>query len=155
VHAAHEDTLSSTLRFSGGVLGSLDINWVTPTKIRECRITGERGMSVVDYLTQDLTFYENSSAPTKWDMMALLKGVDEGNVVKLRVSKAEPLREELRNFIDAARAGTPPLVTGTDGLFAVAYAELLVDSARQGQALNVREEIIRRRWPEVLASGLP
>src|SRR5579871_1958291 len=54
IHTAHEDLLSALLRFSNGVVASLDINWLTPTKVRKLYLTGERGMFVVDYLLQDL-----------------------------------------------------------------------------------------------------
>jgi UDP-N-acetylglucosamine 3-dehydrogenase len=154
VHATQEDSLVSTLRFANGVIGSLNVNWVTPTKTRECRILGERGMAVVDYISQDLHFYENSDAPSRWDTMALFKGVEEGNVVKLRVAKVEPLRAELADFVQAARLGTRPKVTGTDGLFAVAIAQLLLESARDARALLLKDEVVRRGWPEVLRTGL-
>lgn len=151
VHERHEDTLVSTLRFRNGVLGSMDVNWITPTKIREFRITGERGMCIADYLGQDLLFYENSGAPLKWDTMALFRGIEEGNVLKIRVAKTEPLRGELRAFVDAARCGKPAPVTGTDGLFALALAEMLLTSAREQRSVVVRDEVARRGWPSVLA----
>jgi UDP-N-acetylglucosamine 3-dehydrogenase len=154
VHETHEDTLVSTMRFKNGVLGSLNANWVTPSKTRECRIIGERGMAVIDYISQDLFFYENSNAPSRWDTMALFKGVEEGNVVKLRVAKVEPLRAELADFVEAARTGTPPKVTGTDGLFAVAIAEMLLESSRKLCCLDLKDETLRRGWPQVLRTGL-
>lgn len=154
VHTTQEDSLISTFRFKNGVIGSLNANWVTPSKMRECRIMGERGMAVVDYLSQDLFFYENSNAPSQWDTMALFKGVEEGNVVKLRVAKVEPLHAELTDFVHAARMGTPPKVTGTDGLFAVAIAQILLESARVQRALDFKHEVEHREWPAVLRTGL-
>jgi UDP-N-acetylglucosamine 3-dehydrogenase len=154
VHETEEDSLIGTLRFRNGVMGSLIANWVTPTKTRECRVFGERGMAMVDYLTQDLFFHENSDAPSRWDAMALFKGVEEGNVVKLRIAKTEPLRAEIADFVQAARTRTPPRVTGTDGLFAVAIAQMLLESGSQHRTLDVRDEVIRRGWPEVLRTGL-
>jgi len=154
VHETQEDSLVSTFRFKNGVIGSLNANWVTPSKTRESRIIGERGMALVDYLSQDLFFYENSNAPSRWDTMALFKGVEEGNVVKLRVAKVEPLRAELTDFVQAARTRTPPKVTGTDGLFAVAIAQILLESARAERALCFKDEVVARGWPEVLRTGL-
>jgi predicted dehydrogenase len=154
VHTSQEDSLVSTLRFKNGVVGSLNANWVTPSKTRECRIIGERGMAVVDYISQDLFFYENSDAPSRWDAMALFKGVEEGNVVKLRVAKTEPLRAQLVDFVHAAKTGTPPKVTGTDGLFAVAIAQVLLESASTRRALDLKDEVLRRAWPAVLLTGL-
>jgi len=149
VHATHEDLLSAMLRFDNGVLGVLDINWLSPVKVRELRITGERGMFVVDYIAQDLFFYENRIAPSRWDAMALFRGVEEGNVTKLRVTKVEPLEAELRSFIEAARGNSEPLVTGLDGLRAVALATLLLDAGNGGCRLDVRGEIARRGWREL------
>jgi predicted dehydrogenase len=139
VHATHEDHLAGVLRFANGVVGVLDINWLTPTKVRELRVTGERGMFLVDYIQQDLHFYENSGAPSRWDTLALLQGVEEGNVLKLRVQKREPLEQELRDFVAAATQRTPPLVSGADGRAALRLAGLLLASAQEGRVLHVGE----------------
>jgi UDP-N-acetylglucosamine 3-dehydrogenase len=150
VHERHEDMLTGILRFRNGVVGVLDINWLTPAKLRELRVTGERGMFLVDYIAQDLFFYENPLAPSQWDAMALFRGVEEGNVLKIRVRKVEPLEAELKAFIDSACGGTEPIVTGLDGLRAVALASLLLDSAHEGKVLDVPEEAGKRGWMEML-----
>jgi len=56
INTEHEDLLSGLMRFSNGVIGNLNINWLTPTKIRKLYVTGEKGMFIVDYLKQDLFF---------------------------------------------------------------------------------------------------
>lgn len=155
VHDQHEDMLTAILRFSSGVIGVLDINWLTPTKLRELRVTGERGMFLVDYISQDLFFYENRIAPSQWDAMALFRGVEEGNMLKLRVSKVEPLEAELRAFVEAVTGDTPPRVTGLDGLRAVALARLLLFSAQEKRVVDVSEEAGRRGWIEILEAPLP
>jgi predicted dehydrogenase len=149
VHERYEDMLSGIIRFRNSVVGVLDINWLTPTKVRELQITGEQGMFLVDYLEQDLYFYENSEAPSRWDTMALFKGVEEGNVLKIRVSKIEPLEAELRTFVDAAANGTGPVVSGLDGLRAIALAHLLIASGEEGRVLRVKEEAERRGWGKI------
>ena len=62
IHTEHEDLFNGTVRFANGVLGVLNINWVTPTKRRVLTVTGERGMYVADYISQDLVFYANPEA---------------------------------------------------------------------------------------------
>lgn len=138
IHAAHEDMLMGVLRFANDVVGVLDINWLTPTKVRELRLTGERGMFLVDYIKQDLFFYENSEAPSRWETMALLRGVEEGNMCKLRVSKVEPLEAELRAFLHAITTHTPPIVTGEDGLHALQLAQALLEAGRRGQVVELQ-----------------
>jgi UDP-N-acetylglucosamine 3-dehydrogenase len=137
VHEAHEDLLSAVLRFASGAVGVLDINWLTPSKIRELRITGERGMFMVDYLHQDLYFYENLESPSRWDTLSLFRGVEEGDVLKLHVNKTEPLERELRAFVKAVAEHTPPMVTGEDGRRALILARALLASAKGGRVLHV------------------
>ena len=79
IHTEHEDMLLGLMRFADGTKGCLEINWLTPTKIREVIVLGERGMYRVDDLTQDLYFYENASANGElWSALSNLKGVSEG-----------------------------------------------------------------------------
>jgi UDP-N-acetylglucosamine 3-dehydrogenase len=139
INTAHEDMLAGVLRFANGVVGVLDINWLTPTKIRELSVLGERGMFVVDYLSRELTFYENahvSGQPVDWAARHL-KGVSEGPVHRLHVEKREPLRVELEAFVRAVRDGTAVAVSADDGLAAMAAAEALVRAASSGASVSL------------------
>lgn len=127
LHQSHEDMLSALLRFENGMIGVLDINWLTPTKIRELSVVGERGMLVANYLTQDLTFYENDSCQGRaWPELALI-GVSEGRSIRLKVPRREPLYEELRSFCEAVRNGAEPVVSGEAGVAALAIANQIVE----------------------------
>jgi predicted dehydrogenase len=50
IHTEHEDMLFGLLRFPQGITAALEINWLTPTKIRETLVLGEKGMFRVDDL---------------------------------------------------------------------------------------------------------
>ena len=135
-----EDMLIGMLRFANGVVGVLDVNWLTPTKIRELSVLGERGMFVVDYLARELRFFENDAHPRAqsgdWAARGL-KGVSEGPVSVLKVEKRESLRVELEAFVDAVRNGTPPEVTPDDGIAAIAVSEALIRAARTGEGVEL------------------
>ena len=137
IHTHHEDSLSGLLRFENGVVGVLDVNWLTPTKVRELSVTGEKGMFVVNYLTQDLYLYENEYVDSDWDRLGMLKGVGEGNMTKLRIRKREPLYVEIESFVRAVKQGTEPPVTGSEGIKALALAQAMVESGRQHQVMKV------------------
>lgn len=139
IHTAHEDLLLGLLRFRNGVVGVLDINWLTPTKIRELSITGERGMFLVNYLTQDLYFFQNDYAELNWDGLSSLAGVSEGNMIRLRVDKEEPLRSELRHFLACVRGQSTPMVSGEDGLRALAIAQQIVESGERERQAGLQE----------------
>jgi predicted dehydrogenase len=139
IATAHEDMLSGLLRFADGTVGVLDVNWLTPTKIRELSVLGERGMFVVDYLARELTFFANDHPRDQEGDWAArhLKGVSEGEVRRIAVEKREPLRLELEAFARCVRHGTPPDVSASDALAAMAAAEALVRAARLGEAVSL------------------
>jgi UDP-N-acetylglucosamine 3-dehydrogenase len=137
IHSSREDLLTGLARLDDGTVGTLNINWLTPTKIRELFVTGEQGMFRVDYLTQDLYFYENGLAPTEEWPLRVLRGVSEGRMIRHVVPKREPLRNELEAFVAAARGEAPVAVTGPDGLKALQLAEAVVASGQKHEVVRM------------------
>jgi len=128
IHTEHEDFMNALMRFENGVVGILDTNWLTPVKIREININGEKGMIKANYITQKIEIFENgfnhfnSSYPN-------INKMTEGNVKQIEVEKKEPLKMELESFVNAIRNNTEPLVTGRDGLMALSLAHDILKSA--------------------------
>lgn len=145
IHTEHEDMLNALLKFENGTVGVVQVNWLTPTKIRELAVLGERGMLVLNYLTQDLVFYENSSASSAELPPVLLTAVSEGTFVRHNIEKAEPLRLELESFLDSVARKVPAEVGGEDGLRALSLAMDLVRSGREGRVLDIAVPKAARR----------
>ncbi len=148
IHTAHEDLLTGLLRFSDGTIGLLEVNWLTPTKVRELSVTGERGMFLVNYLTQELYFYENDRADGEWETLGVLTGVGEGNMIRLSIDRIEPLRAQLAAFVEAIRTDSEPFVTGEDGLAALALAQSLVESGQSGSFVQPQTLVADAAWRE-------
>lgn len=128
-HVTEEDLLSGLIRFKNGVVGVLDVNWLTPTKIRQLTVTGERGMYLVDYLMQDVFFYENSAYATgDWENIGIFKSMMEGEVRKLRIDKKEPLKIEIESFVNAVVDDHKPEESGEQGLATLLLAQKLLES---------------------------
>ena len=137
IHTEHEDLLWGILRFADGVAGSLEINWLTPTKVRETLVLGERGMYRVDDLTQDLYFFENAHATdVQWATLQALKGVSEGSMTRYAIPRFEPLKAELQAFLHAVQSGQPVPVSGEDGLVALRISLALVESGQSHQVVQ-------------------
>jgi len=138
IHTSCEDMLSGLLKFRNGVVGVLDVNWLTPEKIRELKVTGEKGMFHVEYISQELTFYENKQANGKsYDYKDILMGVSEGDITKIRVEKKEPLKVELEAFVESIRSDKKPPVSGLDGLKNLQIAQAMIEAATRGQVMNI------------------
>jgi predicted dehydrogenase len=127
ISTQHEDMLSGVLRFRNGAIGVLDVNWLTPLKVRQLAVLGEKGLLQADYISQQVRFYPKNDE-------ARLPGASPQEI---RVESKEPLRLELEAFVDAVCRGEKPPVTAEDGLAALDIASLLVESARDGRPLRV------------------
>ncbi len=137
LNAKNEDLMTGLLRFDRQTVGVLEINWLTPTKIRELYVTGECGMFMVNYITQDLYFYENAQAQADaWQTMSLLRGVSEGAMTRFAVKKMEPLRVELETFLRWVRTDEAPGITGQDALTVLKLALSLLESVQKGTAVK-------------------
>lgn len=136
IATGNEDLFAGLLRFRGGALGQLDINWLTPTKERSLTVLCEKGLFVVDYAGQSLAFFENYAASAREGAYA---SVTEGPMTRYPIANREPLRVELESFRDAVLAGGPAPVSAHDGMVALAVAEALVQSGEQGVPVLVGE----------------
>ena len=138
IHTNHEDLLFGLLRFPGGLTGALELNWLTPKKIRETLVLGEKGLFYVDDLLQDLFFYENAQASGElWSPLNTLRGVSEGPMTRFELQKQEPLKAELKAFLHAIESGNTVPVSGEDGLEALRLSLALVESGLKHQVIEV------------------
>ena len=138
VHTEHEDLLLGLLRFENSITGSLEINWLTPTKVREIVVLGERGMFLVNDLTQDLYFYENAEVGGElWPVLGTIRGVSEGQMVRYQLDRYEPLKAELQTFVTAVANDSDVPVSGEDGLAALRLALALIESGQNNQVVEV------------------
>jgi predicted dehydrogenase len=139
LHELCEDMFVGTLHFMDDTIGLLEINWLTPTKIRELYVTGERGMFRVNYITQDLAFFENAESSTDWKALSLIRGVSEGSIIQYAIKKKEPLRSELETFIARVQGKDVRIVKGSDALEALRVAMALVKSATVSETIKVQD----------------
>ena len=139
IHTEHEDILNALLKFESGLLGVLQVNWLTPTKIREVSVLGERGMLVCNYIEQELRYYRNAAMVGNQLTDAQPRAVSEGDVLNIPVARAEPLREELQAFVRVVRGEQALEVDGEAGLRALELALALVRSAAEAKVILGRE----------------
>jgi predicted dehydrogenase len=135
LNGPREDVLCGLLRFDNGVIGLLDVNWVSPTKIRSLAVNGQCGMFVVNYLTQDLEFYENANADSTWESLQVFRGVAEGRMIRYPINRREPLSLELQAFARWVLHDEPFPVSGSDGLEALTLATCLVQAGQENRSI--------------------
>jgi len=112
---------SATIEFESGVVGQLTASRVTQEKVRELTITAESCRVTVDYIGQSIEI-SRQSTPEYVREDTSIHHHHESIVEQLTVENREPLKHELESFVDAARTGEEPVVTGEDGLEALTLA---------------------------------
>lgn len=133
----HEDMVTASCQLANGVITSHLVNWLSPMKERLTVVTGEKGAFVADTLTADLTFYENGTIDTEWEAVSNFRGVSEGNITRLALTKREPLKAEHEAFRDAVLGKRNDVVSMREGLNTLRVAEAMIESARTGEMVDI------------------
>ena len=136
IHASDEDMVLGTIRFANGVIGSLDVNWLTSTKVRELMVTGSRGTFVADYLTQDLQFFENGAVESSWTDLKDLQRIAVGESVRYEFEKVEPLRAEISSFIESIANDTEVPAPAEGAANALSIALAMIESAKTASPIS-------------------
>jgi UDP-N-acetylglucosamine 3-dehydrogenase len=143
IHADHEDLMFGLLHFPSGTVAQLDVDWLTPAKRRQLVVVGEEGMFELDYLTQRLTF-SRATDTTNPRLIGGYAPTFEGEVAEIPVPVGEPLALELDAFLRVVRDGGRPEVDAEDGLWAVAIARALLESATERRVVELDGLTVQR-----------
>ena len=79
------------------------------------------------YVTQEFMLYK-SKYERKFETFEDIVKFAEPEIIKVKVRKSEPLKEELKDFISCIKSNKQPLVSGEDGLKALELALEIVKS---------------------------
>ncbi|MFH0956482.1 MAG: Gfo/Idh/MocA family oxidoreductase [Candidatus Aenigmatarchaeota archaeon] len=122
-----EDYADIFLRYNG-TNGFIEVNWITPVKVRVLNVTGTKGYARLNYVTQKLTLYESNYEKTFDAFGDFVVRFGEPRVKSVKVKSEEPLMLELLDFLDSVKKGRKPLVTGEDGLRALKTATEVMEA---------------------------
>ena len=125
----HEDMVSVVGRLTNGVIVSHNVNWLSPRKVREVVIIGEKGLFHIDLLSADLFFHANGLHRNLYNEIAHFNGVSQGDVVKYSFDRIEPLLTEHMNFISYLEGGATDTVTLSEGVEILRIADAIIESS--------------------------
>jgi predicted dehydrogenase len=128
------DIANVRLEFASGCVANLTASRVSTERIRKLRFFQPRQYISIDYGRQDVLVF------TVGDSDATPSVNPQIGVVKPPIKSEEPLRAELRSFLDAVRQRSIPTVTLEDGRRALALALQIVDDIhRHGSRINLEK----------------
>ena len=115
-----EDHAEIMVNFENEGTGILEVNWLTPYKRRQIEVTGTDGIISVDYIEQSLDVYGKFAQD-------------------IQIKHEEPLKEELKSFLEAVINETKPVISGEDGLNALKMVIAATKSSKEHKPINFNE----------------
>lgn len=108
------DIANARLEFKGGCVATLTASRVHQGKVRKLRIFEPTVYYSIDYIDQEVVVFP----------------LDRRTDIRtLRIQKEEPLKKELRNFLNCIRLGQVTKVTGEEGVRALRLAHSVLREA--------------------------
>lgn len=144
-----EDHANFLMEMENSVIATLEVNWLTPMKVRKVSLTCSSGFAQLDYMDQSLEFSSSRS-----------HGVDDANLSQIPmeldvrhvfVKKEEPLKRELEAFLSSAETSAKAQVDGWDALANLRVCNAALLSLADGRHVDVSEPLIAKESSPSLA----
>jgi predicted dehydrogenase len=120
-----------TLYFPGKVIAHINVNWLSPVKVRTTLIGGEKRMLVWNDLEADekVKVYDKGVDITSREgVYQMLVNYRTGDMWAPQLEQVEALRKELTYFVDCVSSGQEPINDGHAGLRVVKMLEAASES---------------------------
>jgi predicted dehydrogenase len=128
---AHEDVAYMTVYFPDSVIAHINVNWLSPVKVRTTLLGGEKRMLVWNDLEADekLKVYDKGvDVSNREGVYELLVSYRTGDMWAPQLERTEALRQELAYFVECIETGTDPFNDGCAGLRVVRMLEAASES---------------------------
>jgi predicted dehydrogenase len=146
----HADVAFITTYYPDNVIAHLNVNWLSPVKVRTTLIGGEKKMLVWNDLEMDekIKVYDKGVAIKNQEgVYKLLVSYRSGDMWAPRVEQTEALKFELSYFLKCINENLTPINDGIAGLDVVRILEAA------DRSLNVRGEVIALRGGKSTATA--
>jgi predicted dehydrogenase len=137
----HVDVAFLTVYFPGNTIAHINVNWLSPVKVRTTLIGGEKKMLVWNDLEADekIKIYDKGVQMSNGQgLYELMVSYRSGDMWAPRVEQAEALKVELGYFVDCIERNRTPINDGIAGLRVVKLLEAADRSLeKRGRAVAV------------------
>ena len=138
---SHEDVAYLTIYFEDNVIAHINVNWLSPVKVRTTLLGGEKKMLVWNDLEADekVKVYDKGVDITSGEgVYNLLVSYRSGDMWAPKIEQSEALAVEARYFVDCLEKGATPYNDGAAGLRVVRLLEAAERSLKErGKATSL------------------
>ena len=134
-HDLFEDHATILMNFENGVNGYVEVNWLTPMKVRKLSLTCSLNYVELDYTAQTMTI--SSATLGQLDPFNLYQIPFDYDIRHVSLKKEEPLKREILDFLRAIEEKKEPKVNGEDAIETLRVVEAAVESERTGKVVHL------------------
>jgi predicted dehydrogenase len=138
----HEDVAFITIYFPRNIIAHINVNWLSPVKVRTTLIGGEKKMLVWNDLEADekIKIYDKGVQlnGNRQGLHDVLVSYRTGDMWAPQVERTEALRAEMQHFADCILNGKTPINDGVAGWRVVRMLEAAEQSVKKrGEAVRL------------------
>ncbi|MCX6844874.1 MAG: Gfo/Idh/MocA family oxidoreductase [candidate division WOR-3 bacterium] len=139
-----EDIAYLTLYFAGNTIAHINVNWLSPVKLRQTLIGGSKKMIVYDdvELTEKVKVYDKGvTIETDPSSIYEMKvGYRTGDMWAPKLDGSEALRLLARHFLECVAEGKTPITSAESGCRVVRTMEAATESmAKRGEMVSLEQ----------------
>lgn len=142
VAGAAEDIAHVTVFYDHALIAHLNVNWLSPVKIRRTLIGGSKRMLLYDDIesSEKIKIYDKG-VTLRNDPESVYKQLvsyRSGDMSAPRIDLTEALQTEVQHFLDCIQLGAMPITSGISGLRVLSVLEAASQSMKnRGRAVRV------------------
>ena len=121
IFSTKDDLVNAQLEFENGCIANIIASRASQNQIRTLSITQKDSFVVLDYTDQEIYVHKKSSSEHKLSKDSL-RYKQESHVERIFVHKDNPLKLELKHFLDCATNGSPRKVAIDNELYSLEVA---------------------------------
>lgn len=152
----HEDIASARIVFKNGCVANITASRISDKSVRKMRIFCTDRYLNLDFAGKQAWIYSKTPKLDADDFHVEnvdITGIDDlmqfvfNDLIRVEqviIGEEEPLKEELKHFINAVKTGERPQVSGEEGVAAIKLAHEILDKARKHYESHVPEHL--RKW---------
>jgi UDP-N-acetylglucosamine 3-dehydrogenase len=114
-----EDNALLSLNLESGIVGHIEISWLSNIKVRKLFASLEGALALLDFIDQTLVLYDEESEQPQ------------------EIEHAEPLKEELKCFVECLKNGMRPPVSGDESIHALGVALGAIESYQRNLPMRI------------------
>ena len=125
VLSRREDIANARIRFENGCVANITSSRISPERMRKIRVFQEDAYLSLDYQNQTGEIYRKAAG-----------GIERAEV---EIEKEEPLKRQILSFIECARTGLQPKVSGFEATAALELAVEITKRIAEGASFTLPE----------------